>query len=306
MNKLEPDWTLFRSFLAAVRRGSLSGAASELQLTQPTLGRHIDSLEASLGVPLFTRSRMGLAPTEAALALVPHAESMAAAAAAFARTASGKAEEPRGTVRLTSSEIMGAEVLPPILASFKDHHPDISIELDLDDRQQDLLRRDADIALRMARPVQTALIAKKIGLTQVKLFAHADYFKTREVPTTTDDLAAHTVIGYDTNLRIFELLKAEGLEVPFDMFSIRSDSELAQLALVRAGAGIGGVQIGLARRNPALEPVLHDLVGFSMEMWLAVHEDLKSNLRVRLLFDHLVAHLTDYAAENIENVENTP
>jgi len=306
MNKPEPDWTLFRSFLAAVRQGSLSAAASELQLTQPTLGRHIDSLEAGLGVPLFTRSRMGLTPTEAALALVPHAEAMAAAAAAIARTASGKAEEPRGTVRLTSSEIMGAEVLPPILARFKEQYPDIDIELDLDDRQQDLLRRDADIALRMARPVQNALIAKKIGQTRVKLFAHKDYLKKRAMPQTTDDLTSHTVIGYDTNLRIFELLKAEGLDVPFGMFSLRSDSELAQLALVRAGAGIGGAQMGLARRDPALVPVLHDQVGFSMEMWLAIHEDLKSNLRVRLLFDHLAAHLTEYAAENIEYAQNTP
>ena len=306
MNKPKPDWTLFRSFLAAVRQGSLSAAASELQLTQPTLGRHIDSLEAGLGVPLFTRSRMGLTPTEAALALVPHAEAMAAAAAAIARTASGKAEEPRGTVRLTSSEIMGAEVLPPILARFKEQYPDIDIELDLDDRQQDLLRRDADIALRMARPVQNALIAKKIGQTRVKLFAHKDYLKKRAMPQTTDDLTSHTVIGYDTNLRIFELLKAEGLDVPFGMFSLRSDSELAQLALVRAGAGIGGAQMGLARRDPALVPVLHDQVGFSMEMWLAIHEDLKSNLRVRLLFDHLAAHLTEYAAENIEYAQNTP
>jgi DNA-binding transcriptional LysR family regulator len=298
MNKHEPDWTLYRSFLASVRHGSLSAAATALKLTQPTLGRHIDNLEDGLGVPLFTRSRMGLEPTEAALALVPAAEAMEAAAATFTRTASGEAEAPQGTVRLTSSEIMGAEVLPTILARFKRKYPDIDIELDLDDRQQDLLRRDADIALRMTRPVQTALIAKKIGLTRVKLFAHRDYFANRPSPQTIDDLFAHTVIGYDTNLRIFELLKAEGFDVPMDTFSLRSDSELAQLALLRAGAGIGGCQLGIARRDPGLVPILHEHVGFSMEMWLAFHEDLKSSLRVRLLFDYLAQELAEYAREN--------
>lgn len=295
---MEPDWALFRSFLAAIRHGSLSAAASDLKLTQPTLGRHIDSLEAHLGVPLFTRSRMGLAPTDAALALVPHVEAMAAAAAAFTRTASGEAEAAQGTVRLTSSEIMGAEVLPALLAGFREKYPDIDIELDLDDRQQDLLRRDADIALRMTRPVQTALIAKKVGHVQVKLFAHERYLARHQAPRSIDDLSTHSVIGYDTNLRVFELLRAKGLEVPMDTFSIRSDSELAQLALVRAGAGIGGAQLGIARRDPQLVPVLHDQLGFSMEMWLAIHEDLKSSLRVRLLFDHLAGALADYARQN--------
>lgn len=298
MNTSNPDWTLFRSFLAVIRTGSLSGAAATLKLTQPTLGRHIDSLEATMGIPLFTRSRLGLAPTSAALALVPHVEAMDAAVAALARTASGEAEEARGTVRLTSSEIMGAEVLPPLLTRFRALHPDIDIELDLDDRQQDLLRRDADIALRMARPVQSALIAKKVGMTHVKLFAHERYLVTHGTPECIDELFGHTVIGYDTNLRVFELLKAQGLDVPFHTFSLRSDSELAQLALLRAGAGIGGAQLGVARRDQSLRPVLHGSVGFSMEMWLAMHEDLRTSLRVQLLFDHLVQELSGYAREN--------
>ncbi|PCJ69263.1 MAG: LysR family transcriptional regulator [Rhodobiaceae bacterium] len=299
MDKRDPDWTLYRSFLAVVRHGSLSAAAAALQLTQPTLGRHVDGLEASLGTSLFTRSRMGLAPTDAALSLVPHAEAMEAAVAAFTRAASGEAQEARGTVRLTTSQIMGAEVLPLLIADFRHLHPHIDIELNLDDRQQDLLRRDADIALRMARPTQTALIVRKVGVAKVKLYAHQDYLQNHTPPETVEDLFRHTVIGYDANPRIFELLEADGLKISRKAFSLRTDSELAQLALLRAGAGIGGVQVGIARRSPKLIPVLHEQIGFDMEMWLAYHEDLKSSLRVRLLFDYLAEKLITYGRTNV-------
>src|SRR5579864_1666778 len=121
-----------------------------LGLTQPTIGRQIEALEGALvGQALFTRSPSGLRPTEAALALRPHAEAMAAAAEALLRTASGAADEARGVVRVTTSQVMGAEVLPTILARFHEGHPEIAIELVLSDRQEDLLRRDADIAVRM-------------------------------------------------------------------------------------------------------------------------------------------------------------
>lgn len=298
MEKRDLDWTLYRSFLAVVRHGSLSAAATALQLTQPTLGRHINGLEAGLNTSLFTRSRMGLAPTDAALSLVPHAEAMEAAVAAFTRTASGEAQEARGTVRLTTSEIMGSEVLPPLIAQFRRLHPYIDIELNLDDRQQDLLRRDADIALRMARPTQTALIVRKVGVLTVKLYAHQDYLRHHPLPETLEDLSGHTVIGYDANPRIFELLDADKVPISRKTFSLRTDSELAQLALLRAGAGIGGAQTGIAERSANLVPVLHDQFGLDMEMWLAHHEDLKASLRVRLLFNYLAEKLIVYGRTN--------
>lgn len=298
MEKLEPDWAHYRSFLSVIREGSLSAAATALKLTQPTLGRHIDGLESSLGTPLFTRSRMGLAPTDAALELLPHVETMEAAAAALLRTSSGEATEERGTVRLTTSEIMGAEVLPAMLAQFREAHPHIEIELNLDDRQQDLLRRDADIALRMTRPTQGALVAKHVGNARVNLYAHKAYLKKHPLPASLREIAGSSVIGYDDNSRIIDLIRVGKLDVPPSTFTLRSDSELAQLALLRAGAGIGGSQAGIARRDPNLLPVFHDEFEFTMEMWLAYHEDLKSSRRVRLLFDHLATALKDYAAQN--------
>src|SRR6201986_5679898 len=103
-------WDHYRSFLAVVQQGSLSAAARELGLTQPTLGRHVDALEASLNTKLFARSRHGLMPTSAALALLPHAETMEAAALALKRAASGEADEPGGAVRVTASNVIGVEV----------------------------------------------------------------------------------------------------------------------------------------------------------------------------------------------------
>src|SRR5689334_11508774 len=110
MTDAEAGWDLYRSFLGVVREGSLSAAARHLGLTQPTMGRHIAALERSLGTPLFSRSQNGLVPTQAALALVPHAEAMASAADALVRAASGDADEPKGVVRVTASEYVGSLV----------------------------------------------------------------------------------------------------------------------------------------------------------------------------------------------------
>src|SRR5579859_178172 len=118
MMQAQPGWELYRSFLAVIREGSLSRAARSLALTQPTIGRHVDALEQSLGLALFTRSQQGLAPTAAAFDLLPHADAMAASAEALIRAASGEVGAARGTVRLTAPDLVGAEVLPPILTEF--------------------------------------------------------------------------------------------------------------------------------------------------------------------------------------------
>ena len=180
--KREPSWDELRTFVEVARDGSLSGAARRLGLTQPTVGRHIDALEAALGLTLFTRSPRGLTPSPAALALAPHVEAMAASAAALIRAASGEAAADRGTVRVTASEIIGSEVLPPIIADFRAAHPGIAIELALTNRTEDLARRDADIAVRMVRPTQRGLVARRIGTTRIGLYAHRDYLARFGVP----------------------------------------------------------------------------------------------------------------------------
>jgi DNA-binding transcriptional LysR family regulator len=293
----DPGWELYRSFLEVVRDGSLSGAARRLGATQPTIGRHIAALEAELDLALFTRSQRGLTPTQAALDLLPHAQAMAAAAAAMVRAASGDAAAEAGTVRLTASEIVGCEVLPPILAAFRRRYPRITLELALSNRNEDLLRRDADIAVRMVRPAQQALLARRIGQVAIGLYAHEDYIAAFGAPDSMTALAGHCVIGFDQDDRSYRSVGAAAEPFTRERFGFRCDSDPAQLAALRAGAGIGGCQTGIAARMPELVRILADDIDFRLEMWLALHEDLKGTRRVRLLFDHLRAGLGAYCAQ---------
>ena len=210
-------------------------------------------------------------------------------------TAAGEVGEEHGTVRITVSDMVGSEVLPPILATIHAVHPGISVELALSNRNEDLLRGDADIAVRMVRPTQGALVAKRIGRIDVGLYGHRRYLKGHAMPRRLEDLRQHALIGYDRDQAYARLLERMGVPFTRDMFAFRSDSDLAQLAALRAGLGIGASQIGLARRNKNLVPVLHSELILPMEVWLVMHRDLRSSRRIRLTFDHLAAKLTDYA-----------
>eukprot|EP01042_Synura_sphagnicola_P016192 gene16192-20501_t len=161
------------SMCGSCEEGSLSAAARALGLTQPTIGRHIDALEEALGFALFTRSQHGFLPTEAARSLQPFAESLAATTAALLRAASahvGGAGQASGTVRITASDVVGAEVLPAILVPLRQAHPDLVMELALSDRLEDLLQRQADIAVRMVRPTQEALLTRRVGNIELGLY----------------------------------------------------------------------------------------------------------------------------------------
>ena len=294
MTQSEPGWELYRTFLEVVRDGSLSGAARKLSLTQPTVGRHIDALEASLGLSLFTRSPQGLKATPAALDLVAHAETMAAASAALRRTASGGAKADRGTVRVAASEMVGCEVLPPILARFRDSHPGITLELALSNRNEDLLRRDADIAVRMVRPRQKSLVARLIGKSAIGFYAHRSYVEQYGLPKEIAELEKHCLIGFDRDDLALRSLGALPRPVTRDHFGFRCDSDLAQFAALKAGVGIGGCQHNIARRFSDLVPVLARAIRFELEVWVAMHEDMRSTGRVRLLFDHLAAGLSAF------------
>jgi DNA-binding transcriptional LysR family regulator len=289
-----PDWTLYRALLAVLTEGSLSGAARALGQSQPTLGRQIATLEADLGVALFTRSPGGLIPTEAALELRPHAQAMAAAAAALVRAAVPDVDG-QGVVRITASEVVGGTVLPPILAELREAHPRLQIELVLSNRNDDLLRREADIAVRMARPTQGALYGRKVGESEVRLFASPGYIQKHGQPTDLMDRTGHTVVGFD-HVPAYAGGVVANFPITREIFDVRSDSDLAQLAMIQAGVGIGGCQVPLARRL-GLVPVLADAFSFPMEAWVVMHEDLKTSRRMRLVFDALVEGLRAFLSE---------
>lgn len=289
-------WELYRSFLGVLREGSLSGAARSLGITQPTVGRHIQALESALGLALFTRSQTGLMPTEAALAIRSHAESMSTAVAALRRAAESHGEGVKGTVRVSASEVIGVEVLPSIVARLQQQHPELKVELVLTNRVQDLLRREADIAVRMTDPKQDSLIARRVGHVVLGLHAHKDYVARRGTPRTPDDLGRHMLIGFDEET---PFLRAAAKAFPSwtrRSFSLRTDSDVGQMALIRAGCGIGVCQVALARRDPSLVRVLPRHFELKLETWIAMHEDLRNSPRCKAMFDALIKGLAAHAA----------
>ena len=291
----ELDWQLCRSFLAVLDEGSFSGAARALGLTQPTLGRHIEALEQVLGAPLFVRSPQGLLPTETALEIRPHAELMRAAAASLRRAVSGPEGGVQGTVRLTASEMVSAEVLPPMLARLRERHPGLTLELVPSNRVEDLLRRESDIAIRMVKPVQSVLLARKVGVTVLGLHAHRDYLARHGTPRRLEDLEAHAIIGFDRETPFVRMVREAGLKVTRARFAFRTDSDLATLALIRAGAGIGICQVAIARRDPALVHLLAGDFTFPLDLWVVMHEDLRTSARMKAVYEHLVTELQAFA-----------
>lgn len=287
----DPAWDLYRSFAAVLRSGSLSGAARALAMTQPSIARHIDALEAALGISLFVRTQRGLSPTDAALRLKPFAESLEATAAALQRAATGDPDNCAGTVRVTASEIVGTEHLPAIFARLRQRHPALQVELVLSNTVDDLLQRHADIAVRMVEPAQQALVVRRAGAVDVGLHAHRRYLEGREMPRTLAELSGHALIGFDTETPAIRSIAARFPELDRADFALRADSDIAQLAAIRAGFGIGFCQVQVARRDPDLVRVLAAEIGFSLGMWIAMHEDLRSNRACRAVFDALAEEL---------------
>lgn len=293
---LEPNWDLYRTFLAVLRAGSLSAAARALDLTQPTVGRHIDALEAALGLALFVRSAHGFLPTEHAQQLRPYAESLAATASAFLRAASSEAGQARGTVRISASEAVGIEVLPPILAALHRQYPQLQIELSLSNSPEDLLRREADIAIRMVRPSQDALVARRVGMIELGLHARRDYLGRRGTPTSLAGLQGHALIGFDHESMFIRRVKQQLGGLTRASFALRADSDLAQLAAIRAGFGIGVCQVNVARRDPQLVRILPAELAIELDTWIVMHEDLRETRRCSVVFAALVDGLTSYIA----------
>lgn len=289
------SWDLLGAFLAVMRTGSLSGASRTHGVAQPTVRRQIEKLEEVLGAVLFTRSQAGLTPTETAAATLPYAESMASVAEALVRAASAASGAEQGTVRVTCSEVVGVEVLPPILADLRRAHPQIQIELSLSNANEDLLRRDADVAVRMAQPAQSVLVAKHVGTVKLGLFASPAYLADHAVPRSAADLLrGHALIGRDRDATMFlAALAAAGLSLRRKDFALRTDSDVTQIAAIRAGLGIGICQVPLAAGPPRLDRVLPKL-SLNLPVWVVTHENLRSLRRVSLVFEHLVASLGKY------------
>ncbi|HLZ97707.1 MAG TPA: LysR family transcriptional regulator [Steroidobacteraceae bacterium] len=293
MSEAHLDWEDQRAFLFVVETGSLSAAARALRLTQPTVRRRIDALEQAIGQPLFSRGVNGLVPTEQARDLAEHVRRMEFASSAFRRAAAGRCGEISGSIRISVSEFVGIEVLPTMLLALRARHPQLSIELVLGNETADLLHQEADVAVRMHPPRQEALIARLVGHIDLGLFASRAYVEASGRPETLADLAAHALIGPDkagADLALVDALAAPEGDKP--RFAVRTDSHLAQLTAVRAGLGIGVVQVPIGERD--LVRVLPDTVVHSLDVWIVAHEDLRRSARIDAIYSHLVEAFTAY------------
>lgn len=291
MNDPNFNWSLIPSFLAALEQGSLMGAARVTGVSQPTLGRHIAELEQQLNVVLFERTGRGLLPTANALALAEAAQTMQTGAASFSRLASGSTESLSGLVRITASQPVACFLLPPILASLRQALPEVTVALVVSNDISNLLRRDADIALRMTRPNQRSLIAKCIGRITIQACAHKDYLQRKGTPHHASDLAAHDLIAGDQSSEIEIGFEAQGFSAKDLRFAIRSDDLNAQWAAVKAGLGVGFMSDYLLRSEPSVQAVLTKLKLPEFPVWLTVHRELQTSARIRAVYDFLATQV---------------
>jgi DNA-binding transcriptional LysR family regulator len=281
------DWALVRSFLAVLEQGSLLGAARQLQSSQPTIGRHVAELEKQLGLVLFDRTGRGLIPTEAALRLADSARAMQSGADQLARSVVGADRSTSGTVRISASQPMACFVLPPLLAQMRSYLPDVQVELVASNSVSNLLRREADIAVRMVQPEQATVIARRVGKVLLRACAHQDYLRRRGVPRQPSDLLAHELIGGDRDDATLRGFAARGLAVERKDFAFRSDDLIVVWQAVRAGLGIGFVSEHQLRLDPAVHVVLPKVRIEPLPVWLAVHKEIRTSQRIRAVYDFL-------------------
>jgi DNA-binding transcriptional LysR family regulator len=293
---IDPDWALWRSFAAVVAEGSLSAGGRKIGYSQPTLGRHIETLEQQLGILLFDRTLQGLKPTATALRLYESVKAAERALAEATLVAEGSAGQLEGTVRITSSTVTSHYILPPLLRDLRREFPAIAIELVPSDSIENLLLRESDIAVRMFRPTQLELIAKKIGELPIVACAHQAYLGARGTPQVPEELFGHDLIGFDRSDVLLTTAKAMGFELTRDNFAVRTDSQTAAWELIKAGLGIGFAQRGMVRETPGLRELLPMIRPPPLEVWLTTHRELFLSPRIRAIYDRLASGLTDYIA----------
>lgn len=283
------DWSLVQSFLAVAETGSLSAGGRRLRLTQPTVGRHVQTLEQDLGVSLFNRQARGMTLTEQGNTLLSHARMMREAAEALSLHAAGKSSDLRGTVRITASVFASHHYLPAIIADLRETNPEVDIELVPSDETENLLFREADIAVRMYRPTQLDMVTQHLGDVQLGLFGATRYLDRRGRPQSPEDLFNHGIVGYDRSDTMIRGFREAGFEIERDFFAVRCDNHTAVWELVRAGCGLGFAPVRAGTMDPNLECIELGLPIPRLETWLTAHEAIRKNPRVDLVWRALAA-----------------
>lgn len=288
-----PDWRLLETFVRVAELGSLTAGARQLGLSQPTASRYVKELEEQIGAKLFVRHSRGLGLTERGAELNRRARALDESVQELFRQAAGLREVPRGTVRVSMNEPIGVHVAPPCFAALRRRYPEIAVELVIDNAVANLSRREADVAVRMFRPEQLDLVAKRVGAVEVGLFASRAYLRKHGSPADLASAKSHTLIGSDRDPAWLRVVTGLGLSA--SDFAFRTDSLLAQIEATVAGVGIGGLQLGIARKFPTLARVLPEFTFAPLETWVVMHGDLRGNPPVRVVFEELCTFLGAYA-----------
>ncbi|MCF6301682.1 MAG: LysR family transcriptional regulator [Devosiaceae bacterium] len=297
MNRASPDWTLWRSFAAVIDHCSLSAAARHLDLSQPTLGRHIQALETSLNTPLFTRTLKGLEPNSSAMRLFEQVKVAQGALNEATLLAEGTTTKLEGSVRITASTITSHYILPGLLRKIRDQFPAIELELVPSDSAENLLMRESDIAVRMFRPTQLELIARKLGESPITCCAHQSYLERHGTPGEITELFDHDLVGFDRSDLLTSGAKSMGFNLARKDFALRTDSQTAIWELLRAGLGLGFAQHELVKATPGMVSLLPQLKVPPLQIWLTTHKELFTSRKIRVIYDLLADLLSNYFAD---------
>ncbi|EPJ45924.1 MAG: hypothetical protein OFPI_35880 [Osedax symbiont Rs2] len=287
MNQLRWEW--LQSFVVVAKQGSLSRAAIELQSSQPTLSRHMAALEQKLGVSLFDRSTQGLKLTAAGEKLIESSSAMLQSAQQFQRIASGEQESLSGSIRISANEVVGLYYLPLVITQFNRQYPQLEVEIDISNSATSINKRDTDIALRMFRPTQPDLIAKKLKNINLHFSASRSYLREHGEPHCIDDLRQHRLIGFDRDLTMLKALEETGWQITPADFKNRTDSLAMQIELARQGAGICVTHQPIIERYMELQIILANAPIPKLEFWLVCHADVQHNQKIRLMMDFLTS-----------------
>jgi DNA-binding transcriptional LysR family regulator len=289
-------WDDLRVFLAVHRLGSHKRAGRLLGVDATTIGRRIATLEGALGVRLLLRTPERVQATAAGLRLVPHAERMETEALDAERKLLAADSRLEGSLRVTAGDGLVQYVLLPALVEFRREHPLLTLDLRADTRLLDLSRREADVAVRLLRPREPALIARRLGEMRLSLFASQDYLDRRGAPRSLAALSTHDFIGFDAALDDLPQVKWLRRALPEPRYVVRANTTVAQVLACAEGHGIALLPLFVAPREPRLKRLMPRLVGPSRDMWAVTHADLRANPRT----EAFLAWLTQTVAAAIE------
>jgi len=287
------DWNHTRAFLVTAEEGTLSAAAKALDVTQPTLSRQVAALEAQMGITLFERVGQRLVLTESGVDLLEHARAMSTAAQQFSLTAAGQSQKVEGLVVISVGELDAIFRLPKVIAKLRKQEPGIDIEVVVTNETSDLKRREADIAIRSFRPTQDDLIAKKLGEEVIWLYGTPDYLAKLPSDSKPADLTDLQIIGFNQTNAVSEVLNQQGWSVSEENFKLITSFQMLQLQLCKEGLGVIFFPEDLGDKDPSLVRAFEDMgPAIELPVWLVCHQELRTSLRVRRVFDFIAQELS--------------